>query len=94
MPKNLKTQKTILKENNELQAFLNDRRTASDNKGSFTHTSIDAPKGSYNIPTCELDVFLDLYYKIGQSKGLPNTYKISHVYAPCAGIGVCYYSVY
>jgi len=64
MPKNLKTPKAMLKENNELQAFLNDRRTASDNKGSFTHTSIDAPKGSYNIPPCELDVFLDLYYKV------------------------------
>ena len=65
MPKaHIKNPEQLLKENNELQSFLNDRRTSCNNKASFTHTSIDAPKGSYNIPEDELNIFWDLYYKI------------------------------
>ena len=58
MPK----KKTDLSLNNELQAFLNDRR--SNDKGVFTHTSIGRPQGVYNIPDFDLDVFHELYNKV------------------------------
>ena len=63
MPKVTKTPELLLKENNELQAFLNDRKVPYDAKHNFTHTSIDCPRGSYNIPVKEMEIFNDLYYK-------------------------------
>ena len=64
MPKATKNPELLLKENNELQAFLNDRKVPHDAKHNFTHTSIDVPRGSYNIPESERDIFYDLYYKV------------------------------
>jgi P4 family phage/plasmid primase-like protien len=60
MPKDF--QKIDLSINNEVQAFLNDRR--SNEKGLFTHTSIGRPQGVYNIPESEINIFNDLYHKV------------------------------
>ena len=40
MPKVTKNPELLLKENNELQAFLNDRKVPHDAKHNFTHTDI------------------------------------------------------
>ena len=70
MPTVSKTPELLLKENNELQAFLNDRKVPYDAKHNFTHTSIDCPRGSYNIPVKEMEIFNDLYYKVVFQDGI------------------------
>ena len=61
---------------NVLKAFLDECRPPcrpknSDEKQKFTHTSIDRPKGIYNIEEDSMNTFWDLYYQVTFKDKIP-----------------------
>ena len=53
--------------NNELQKYLRSNRGAHD----WTHTSIDAPLGKYNIKPSDYEDFYKIYHKVVFQKNIP-----------------------
>jgi P4 family phage/plasmid primase-like protien len=47
----------------ELHEFLSQRKSTHEQSSDFTHTSIDAPKGSYYIDERDMELFFKLYDK-------------------------------
>lgn len=56
--------------NNELQTFLNKKRTDKDSN-QYTHTSIGKPMGSYCIYNNDMEEFLKLYDDVVFNKNIP-----------------------
>ena len=54
--------------NNSLQTFLKSHGTDG---GSFTHTSIGNPKGSYSIPNTDINEFMSAYTRVAFEENIP-----------------------
>lgn len=54
--------------NNSLQTFLKSHGTDG---GSFTHTSIGNPKGSYSIPNTDINEFMAAYTRVAFEENIP-----------------------